>query len=132
MFTSSSGVTISDASSLWAENVAKVGVWGGKSVSLRLQSSKDSKFSISRRETKHLALTFRNKIVHCNVLRFYGVTFIDDDVYFVSEHASKGSLKDILYDHKYKLDINFMFAIAIDIASGMEFLHGHVSIYRFV
>ena len=54
---------------------------------------------------------------------FYGMTSLDSESYVVTEFCSKGQLNDILQNDKYRLDNVFKFSIAIDVASGMEFLH---------
>ena len=113
--------SISDNSNMWPAQVAKIGIWFGKAVTLR--STIDKGVSLTKRSTKLTVLNMRYKVVHQNVLRFYGVTYYGLDMYFVSEHASKGSLTDILQNDKYKLDSNFKFSIAIDICRGMDFLH---------
>ena len=112
---------------MWAEHVVKIGIYCGKSVSLRHQHPLEKyALEVTKRDTKIMILNLKRKIVHQNVLRFYGITYQENELYFVNDHAGKGSLKDVLYDGKYKLDLNFKFAIAIDIACGMEFLHSQV------
>ena len=111
-----------------AENVLKIGVFGGKTVSLRHQANPEKYYvEVTKRDTKIMILNLKRKIVHQNVLRFYGITYHDNELCFVNDYAGKGNLKDVLYDSNFKLDVNFKFAIAIDVASGMEFLQAQVA-----
>ena len=85
------------------------------------------------------ACSFANKlryalqVIHTNVLRLYGVTYSplateshNSSLYLVSEHTSKGSLRDVLQNGKYRLDDNFLYSMSYDVASGMNFLHSQV------
>lgn len=78
------------------------------------------------RQTKISVLQLRTRVVHPNVLRFFGLAYPLDDCLplAVSEVASKGPLTDVLKNSHYKLDDNFKFAMALDVATGMAFLHG--------
>ncbi len=110
-----------DASYIWACHVIKIGSYSGRKICLRKFPSRN--FDICTRKIKILLLLFKQKNQHINVLRFYGLTMMDSVPYIVSEHAQKGSLVDILQSSSYNLGDNFKFSIAIDVASGMEFLH---------
>ena len=118
--------TLSDTTHAWGGNMMMLGHWGDKKIGMR--KFPDEKFQITRREAKICVLNMRSKIIHTNVLRLYGVTVPQskDIMYLVSEHASKGSLRDVLQNGKYRLDDNFQYSMACDVAAGMAFLHGQV------
>ena len=104
----------------WTTSVEKWGSWGEKDVCLRPLKGRTLTM-----KTKVCAIQLSSGMVHPNVLRFFGFTFADDRIYIVSEHAAKGCLTDVLKNDRYKLDDTFKFGMAIDIATGMAFLHGH-------
>ncbi|ELT98642.1 hypothetical protein CAPTEDRAFT_109051 [Capitella teleta] len=63
------------------------------------------------------------QVHHTNILRVYGVTFIDSIAFLVSDHCPKGTLSDVVQNEKYRIDDNIKFSLAMDIASGMTYLH---------
>ena len=60
---------------------------------------------------------------HVNIGRLFGVTEAEYGMHFVMEFDTNGVLHDILQNEKYNLDDNFKFCLALDVASGMAFLH---------
>ncbi len=102
-------------------NVIALGHWNDQTVCLR-----DILFpclSIKKTEVKKSINWMRDKVHHINILRFFGVTQIGNEQLLVSEYAPKGSLSDVVQNDKYNIDENMKFSMALDIASGMSFLH---------
>ena len=103
-------------------HVTAIGVWKGRNVCLREILSEQ--LPLHRTEAKRCLITMRDKIQHVNVLRFYGITSIDNETFIISEHAPKGTLSDVVQNDKYRIDENITFSLAIDVAMGMTYLHG--------
>lgn len=99
--------------------------WPGKykasQIGLRLMEMKS--LNNLQRETKRTMLWMRDTVIHTNVVRFFGLTELDDDRYVISEYCAKGPMTDILQDEKYNFTSNFKFSLANDIASGLFYLH---------
>ena len=122
--------TPSSSSTCHTSNVVLVGVWRDKQICFRkcpLQACR-----ITRRKTKIHLLYLRNKIVHQNILRFIGVTYTDEGLHLVNEHATKGTMNDVLQNNKYNLDDNFKFSMALDVAKGLEYLHAHGLVHGYL
>jgi len=107
-------------------SILAYGKWLERDVCVRRIPSHVFCGSRVNRQTKISVLQLRAKVVHPNVLRFFGLTYPLDDCLplAVSEFAGKGPLTDVLNNSQYKLDDNFKFAMALDVATGMAFLHG--------
>ena len=104
----------------YSKQVMKIGIWRDSRVCLR-RVPQDINFN--GRSIKITAINLKTSISHPNVLKFFGITEIDDVSYIVSEYPEKGSLVDILQSSKYNLGENWKFSIALDIANGMDYLH---------
>jgi serine/threonine protein kinase len=68
-------------------------------------------------------LVMKDKIQHNNIVRFYGLTDLDNDKYVISEYCSKGQLTDLIQNDKFNLTNELKLSLAIDIAQGMAYLH---------
>ncbi|KAK2145999.1 hypothetical protein LSH36_640g01075 [Paralvinella palmiformis] len=101
--------------------VEKCGRWKGRIVYLRKFPHSD--FRIRKTDTKKAIVVMKSKLIHTNVLRFHGVCEMDERLYLISDHAEKGSLTDVLLNTGYTLDNNLKYALALDVATGMDFLH---------
>jgi len=76
------------------------------------------------RKFRQTLMVMRETLNHVNVARFYGLTTSQNgDVFLVEEFCDRGRLDELLRQHQYNLEENALFAIAGDIANGMEFLH---------
>src|SRR6218665_1518617 len=76
------------------------------------------------RKFRQTLMVMRETLNHVNVARFYGLTTSQNgDVFLVEEFCDRGRLDELLRQHQYNLEENTLFAIAGDIANGMEFLH---------
>ena len=73
--------------------------------------------------TRRLLLWMRDVVSNPNVLRFHGVVERRARCYIVSEHCSRGQLRDVIHDAKYHLNDNFKFSMSCDIADGVAYLH---------
>ncbi|XP_046561340.1 atrial natriuretic peptide receptor 1-like [Haliotis rubra] len=60
---------------------------------------------------------------HSNLTTFVGICIESPNIVILWEYCNKGSLSDILDNSDMKLDSMFQFSIAIDICSGLEYLH---------
>lgn len=57
-----------------------------------------------------LALTkMKSSIDHTNLLRFYGLTWMNDRLYLAEEHGEKGLLIDVLRHSKFELSNDFRY-----------------------
>ncbi|KAG2308184.1 hypothetical protein Bca4012_082780 [Brassica carinata] len=63
-----------------------------------------------------------SKLNHFNIIRLSGFCFHEGDWYLVYEHASNGTLSDWIYA-KSLLSLNQRLRIALDIATGLNYLH---------
>ncbi|KAJ3417567.1 Suppressor of Sensor Kinase (SLN1) [Chytridiales sp. JEL 0842] len=75
---------------------------------------------------------------HANVLKFYGVERVGDDMYIFMEHADGGSLKDVIYDRsdkevgerdgiKDEEKIKLWIKMTLE---GLKYIHKHDIIHR--
>ena len=110
-------------SQLWSLLVVKYGKWNGRTVCLR--KFPKPQFRVTKRPTKMAIMAMKTKMIHANILRFHGVCDMGGELFLVSDHAEKGSLTDVLQNAGYKLDDNFKYALALDAAYGMDFLHNN-------
>ena len=71
-------------------------------------------------------IEFLQTVRHPNIVLFIGAGRQDDEglPFFVTEFMERGSLRDVLDDVGLEILIRQKIQFAIDIASGMEFLHG--------
>jgi serine/threonine protein kinase/ABC-type phosphate transport system substrate-binding protein len=97
------------------------GKWNGYDIGVRLLELK--KIQNLTKPMKQEMLKIKNKISHPNVVRFFGITSIDDEKYFIGEFCRKGSLADLLQDNRITMTNDYKLALALDICSGMLFLH---------
>ena len=121
---------MSTVSYAWTHSISAVGVWNEKTICLRDMVLPS--IYINRTEVKRTLLWFRDKILHPNVLRFYGLSYLDDRVYIVSDNAPKGTLSDVVQNDKYRIDDNIKFSLALDGASGMHFLHSQGLVHGYL
>jgi hypothetical protein len=123
-------IDVCGSGGLLSSAIVAYGKWANRDVCVRRMPPTTLCGATSiRRRIKICALQLRSRVVHPNVLRFFGLTFagLEEDcrrVLAVSEFAAKGRLTDVLVNEYYKLDDNFKFAMALDVAAGMAFLHG--------
>ncbi|OIW15112.1 hypothetical protein TanjilG_08599 [Lupinus angustifolius] len=72
-----------------------------------------------------------NKVNHSNVIRLSGVSFKDGHWYLVYEYAANGALSDWIYfnnnDENKSLTWTQRIQIALDIATGLDYLHSLIS-----
>ena len=65
-----------------------------------------------------LVLTrMRSSIDHTNLLRFYGLTWMNDRMYLAEEHGEKGLLIDVLRHSKFQLSNDFRFGNVLTICA---------------
>lgn len=107
------------------------GKWGGNNVGLRLTTI--DKLKKIDRPMKSKMLTMKDKINHCNIVRFFGLTELENDNYVISEYCGKGQLIDLIQNEKFDMTKELQLSLALDIAQGMTYLHskniihGHLS-----
>ena len=114
--------TASQISANAPSNVVAVGVMDKRTVCYR--QIKAQRVNFRDKQVRKTLIWFRDKLQHSNVLRFYGVAFLSDDLRcYVSDHARKGTLSDVIQNEKYRIDDNIKFSLAVDVAEGVGFLH---------
>ena len=84
-----------------------------------------SNTKILRMRTRRGLLWLRDNIININISRFYGVCEKEGTLYCLTMYNAKGPLCNILQDDTYRLDANFQYSMACDIASGMQYLAKH-------
>ncbi|KAK2138911.1 hypothetical protein LSH36_2238g00026, partial [Paralvinella palmiformis] len=114
----SSNVSITIGSHVWG-----VGFWDDKAICLRQIPARISAV-IQNKDVRKSLLWMKYRVQHRNLLPVLGATFVGPDCYLVSEHANKGTLSDVIQNEKYRIDDNIKFALALDVTSGMLYLHG--------
>lgn len=62
---------------------------------------------------------------HPHVLQLYGCSLTSQAIWIVSELCSLGSLRQILDDTERDLSLELKLQIALNVAEGMSYLHGH-------
>jgi len=69
---------------------------------------------------------------HPNVVLFFGVSFDDsnDDCYILTEFCSQGCLQDVLLDERVALSNVQKLQMALDVATGVSFLHASNLMHR--
>ncbi|KAL1212175.1 LysM domain receptor-like kinase 4 [Cardamine amara subsp. amara] len=67
-----------------------------------------------------------SKLNHFNIIRLSGFCLHEGDWYLVYEHASNGSLSDWIHTTKSLLSLSQKLQIALDIATGLNYLHNFV------
>ncbi|KAL0377816.1 UNVERIFIED_CONTAM: LysM domain receptor-like kinase [Sesamum radiatum] len=70
-----------------------------------------------------------NKINHFNLIRLSGVSFNEGNWYLVYEYASNGPLSEWIHEKRDQtiMDWNKRLQIALDVASGLNYLHRYTS-----
>jgi serine/threonine protein kinase len=64
-----------------------------------------------------------SRLRHPNVVLYIGASTKLPDACIVTEWCDKGSLSDLLYNSKSRVDFSLMMHVAIDVAQGMNYLH---------
>ncbi|EPS71752.1 hypothetical protein M569_03004, partial [Genlisea aurea] len=106
------------------------GKWRGTDVAIKRINSRC--FSGKSSEQERMSDDFWNEAIkladlhHPNVVAFYGIVLDgpDDSVATVTEFMVNGSLRDVLLRNERPLDKRKRLLIAMDVAFGMEYLHG--------
>jgi len=80
-------------------------------------------FDVNRR-VKQTLMGMREKVIHENVARFFGILSHSDSIYLVEQYCANGTLVDFLRDNKFGVNQSFLFVVCADIANGMAYLHG--------
>jgi len=109
----------------------RLGEWRGSEVACKVikrDDVKSDKWDLLQKEVEILS-----KLRHPKVILFLGVCLDSDYKYIVCEYMKKGCLYDIIHDsanrEKY-LDLKTKVKVAIDIAQGMNYLHGYPILHR--
>lgn len=97
------------------------GKWKGYDIGVRLLEI--HQMQNLTKEMKQEMLILRDKISHPNVVKFYGLTVVDNEKYLIGEYCRKGSLAEVLQDNKITMTPDFKLALALDVCQGMCFLH---------
>ena len=121
IFSIQSTSQISDCPELIQQVLQWPGKWSGNIIGLRL--TKIKQLNKVTRIMKGKMLVMKDKIQHNNIVRFYGLTDLDNDKYVISEYCSKGQLTELIQNDKFNLTNELKLSLAIDIAQGMAYLH---------
>lgn len=65
----------------------------------------------------------RDSIRHDNLVRFCGLTALEDEFLIVNEFCSRGSLHSALFKRNTRFREEVKAAIAFDVASAMAYMH---------
>jgi len=75
------------------------------------------------RKVKQTMMSMREKVIHENVARFFGISSHNNTIYLVEQYCANGTLIDFLRDNKFGVNQPFLFVVCADIANGMAYLH---------
>lgn len=99
--------------------------WPGKykdiQIGLRLMEIKQLRHLTDN--MKEELLKFQTRVHHTNLLRFFALTDIENSMYVIGDYCPRGTVKDMLNDRKFNLSNELKYSVAIDVASGMSYLH---------
>jgi len=79
-------------------------------------------FSVDRK-VKQALMSMREEVGHENVARFFGISSLNADIYFVEQYCANGTLVEFLRENKYSVNQSFRYVVCADIANGMAYLH---------
>jgi sterile alpha motif and leucine zipper-containing kinase AZK len=103
------------------------GVWRGTPCAIkRLNFMLDKAAAARFRDEIKLLAALR----HPKIIQFLGASFNSPDWYVVTEHAARGSLADVLRDHTVSFPPSRLLEMAVDGASGLDFLHQSNVVHR--
>ncbi|RUS73138.1 hypothetical protein EGW08_019100, partial [Elysia chlorotica] len=102
-----------------AQMFTLVARYRGDLVSVR----KINKKSIKEDKILLKEMQMMKSLKHTNLATFYGACTEAPHVSVMWEYCSKGSLQDVLNNSDIRLDALFQFSIAVDIATGLQYLH---------
>jgi serine/threonine protein kinase len=97
------------------------GKWKGYDIGVRLLEIQQIQDLTTK--MKQEMLIIRDRIAHPNVVKFFGLTVVENEKYVIGEYCRKGSLADVLQDNKITMSLDFKLALALDVCLGMCFLH---------
>lgn len=75
-------------------------------------------------------LTILREVQHRNVVRFVGACSSPPEFFIVTEYMHGGSLYDYLHKQKNFLPLSLLLKFAVDVCSGMDYLHQKNIIHR--
>jgi len=102
-----------------------IGTWNETQVTVSV--SKYTKTTITRLIEQ---ATLINTLNHPNLVQFFGGSFEKPNIYIVMEYLPRGDLFTILHDDNLVLEIPHKKFMAIDIATGMAYLHSLNIVHR--
>uniref|UniRef100_A0A2C9M6S0 Protein kinase domain-containing protein n=1 Tax=Biomphalaria glabrata TaxID=6526 RepID=A0A2C9M6S0_BIOGL len=114
---------ISEGPELLSQILQWPGKWRGNTIGIRLLDVLDIR-KVTR-DVENTMLWMRDSLININVVRFYGLTELDGARYVIGDYCSKGTILDVLQNGKYNLSEDLKMAVAVEISSGMSFLHMH-------
>ncbi|KAK0061804.1 guanylyl cyclase GC-E [Biomphalaria pfeifferi] len=114
---------ISEGPELLSQILQWPGKWRGNTIGIRFLDVLDMR-KVTR-DVENTMLWMRDSLININVVRFYGLTELDGARYVIGDYCSKGTILDILQNGKYNLSEDLKMAVAVEISSGMSFLHMH-------
>ncbi|GFN92261.1 guanylate cyclase 2g [Plakobranchus ocellatus] len=112
---------ISEGSELLSQILQWPGRWRANVVGIRLLDVVE--LTLLTRDMKKTMLWMRDNLINVNVVRFYGLTDLHGGRYVIEDFCSKGTVLDVLQNNKFNLNTDFKMSVALEIASGMAFLH---------
>ncbi|KAL5022585.1 hypothetical protein ScPMuIL_001740 [Solemya velum] len=110
----------SSCTNAWENSVMSIAIRGDETVLLAPEKNLSTTVGIA---LKKKVLLMRNSLRHSNIVRFYGLSEHDGLFYSVCEFNFRFTLETFLSIHKNNLRISTQFAVAHDIALGMNYLH---------
>ncbi|XP_059141746.1 atrial natriuretic peptide receptor 2-like [Physella acuta] len=112
---------ISEGPELLSQILQWPGKWKSNTIGIRMLEVVELR-SINR-EMKKTMIWMRDSIINTNVVRFFGLTELEEDRYIVGDFCAKGTILDVLQNGKFNLTTDFKVSLAVEIAAGMAFLH---------
>ncbi|XP_025086126.1 atrial natriuretic peptide receptor 1-like isoform X2 [Pomacea canaliculata] len=100
----------------------KTAMYGNERVVVRMIRKKNIRFDRKLLEELHLLTHSKNP----NLTQFFGVCTDPPNLCILWEYCNKGSVQDVIHNsyNNYELDSLFQFSIALDICTGLNYIHG--------
>eukprot|EP01091_Cochliopodium_minus_P015017 TRINITY_DN5237_c0_g2_i1.p1 TRINITY_DN5237_c0_g2~~TRINITY_DN5237_c0_g2_i1.p1 ORF type:complete len:372 (+),score=97.89 TRINITY_DN5237_c0_g2_i1:30-1145(+) len=89
-----------------------------KEVAIKVFKHKEYEFPNFKSEVELLS-----NLKHKNVIRFKGVSIIEENLCLMMSYCVNGSLSDLLRDKSFEMNWRLLIKFAIDAANGIYFLH---------
>jgi len=102
-----------------------IGTWNGNTVTVSVSKYTKAKVAYQLEQA-----TLLHTLNHPNIIQFIGGSFDKPNIYLLMEYLPRGDLFSILHNENIIIEIPHKKQMAVDIASGMNYLHTHNIVHR--